>query len=140
MGHEPDLKPSLEQDLNNYNIDIEILDILKDKSDLQFKRDSEAVIEIEENKLKIKEFYPRNLLQKLSLQKEYVEDWKQMVESVMIDWNYDGAVMEPKEIDIAEKNELVKGEYDIPVNATNIKIKITDLLSETYEKEIKINE
>lgn len=140
MGHEPDLKPSLEQDLNNYNIDIEILDILKDKSDLQFKRDSEAVIEIEENKLIIKEFYPMNLLQKLSLQKEYVEDWKQMVESVMIDWNYDGAVMEPKEIDIAEKNELVKGVYDIPKNATNIKIKITDLLSETYEKEIKINE
>ena len=140
MGHEPDVKPSLEQDLNNYNIDIEILDILKDKSDLQFKRDSEAVIDIEENKLIIKEFYPMNLLQKLSLQKEYVEDWKQMVESVMIDWNYDGAVMEPKEIDIAEKNELVKGEYDIPGNATNIKIKITDLLSETYEKEIKINE
>ena len=81
-----------------------------------------------------------NLLQKLSIQKEYVEDWKQMVESVMIDWNYDGAVMEPKEIDIAEKNELVKGEYHIPENATNIKIKITDLLSETYEKEIKINE
>ena len=113
MGHEPDVKPSLEQDLNNYNIDIEILDILKDKSDLQFKRDSEAVIDIEENKLIIKEFYPMNLLQKLSLQKEYVEDWKQMIESVMIDWNYDGAVMEPKEIDIAEKNELVKGEYDI---------------------------
>ena len=140
MGHEPDVKPSLEQDLNNYNIDIEILDILKDKSDLQFKRGSEAVIDIEENKLIIKEFYPMNLLQKLSLQKEYIEDWKQMVESVMIDWNYDGAVMEPKEIDIAEKNELVKGEYDIPENATNIKIKITDLLSETYEKEIKINE
>ena len=140
MGHEPDVKPSLEQDLNNYNIDIEILDILKDKSDLQFKRDSEAVIDIEENKLIIKEFYPMNLLQKLSIQKEYVEDWKQMVESVMIDWNYDGAVMEPKEIDIAEKNELVKGEYHIPENATNIKIKITDLLSETYEKEIKINE
>lgn len=140
MGHEPDVKPSLEQDLNNYNIDIEILDILKDKSDLQFKRDSEAVIDIEENKLIIKEFYPMNLLQKLSIQKEYVEDWKQMVESVMIDWNYDGTVMEPKEIDIAEKNELVKGEYHIPENATNIKIKITDLLSETYEKEIKINE
>ena len=140
MGHEPDIKPSLEQDLSNYNIDIEILDILKDKSELQFKRDSEAVIDVEENKLIIKEFYPMNLLQKLSLQKEYVEDWKQMVESVMIDWNYDGAVMEPKEIDIAEKNGLVKGEYDIPENATNIKIKITDLLSETYEKEIKINE
>lgn len=140
MGHEPDIKPTLEQDLSNYNIDIEILDILKDKANLQFKRDSEAVIEIEDNKLKIKEFYPMNLLQKLSLQKEYVEDWKQMVESIMIDWNYDGAVMEPKMIDIAEKNNLVNGEYEIPDNATNIKIKITDLLSETYEREIKINE
>lgn len=140
MGHEPDIKPTLEQDLSNYNIDIEILDILKDKANLQFKRDSEAVIEIEDNKLKIKEFYPMNLLQKLSLQKEYVEDWKQMVESIMIDWNYDGVVMEPKMIDIAEKNDLVNGEYEIPDDAINIKIKITDLLSETYEKEIKINE
>lgn len=140
MGHEPDLKPSLEQDLNNYNVDIEIIDILKDKKDLQFKRDSEATIEIENNKLIVKEFYQMNLLQKLSLQKEYVENWKQMVESIMIDWNYDGAVIEPKMIDIAEKNNLVKGEYEIPENATNIKIKITDLLSETFEKEIKINE
>ena len=140
MGHEPDLKPSLERDLINYNIDIEIIDILKDKANLQFKRDSEAVIEIEGNKLNIKEFYPMNLLQKLSMQKEYVEDWKQMVESVMIDWNYDGAVMEPKLVDIAEKNDLVKGIYEIPSDASNIKIKITDLLSETYEKEIKINE
>ena len=140
MGHEPDLKPSLERDLINYNIDIEIIDILKDKANLQFKRDSEAVIEIKDNKLNIKEFYPMNLLQKLSMQKEYVEDWKQMVESVMIDWNYDGAVMEPKLVDIAEKNDLVKGVYEIPSDASNIKIKITDLLSETYEKEIKINE
>ena len=140
MGHEPDLKPSLERDLINYNIDIEIIDILKDKANLQFKRDSEAVIEIEDNKLNIKEFYPMNLLQKLSMQKEYVEDWKQMVETVMIDWNYDGAVMEPKLVDIAEKNDLVKGVYVIPSDASNIKIKITDLLSETYEKEIKINE
>ena len=140
MGHEPDLKPSLERDLINYNIDIEIIDILKDKANLQFKRDSEAVIEIEDNKLNIKEFYPMNLLQKLSMQKEYVEDWKHMVESVMIDWNYDGAVMEPKLVDIAKKNDLVKGVYEIPSDASNIKIKITDLLSETYEKEIKINE
>ena len=33
-----------------HNIDIEIIDILKDKANLQFKRDSEAVIEIEDNK------------------------------------------------------------------------------------------
>ncbi len=140
MGHEPDIKPTLEKDLDKYNVDIQILDILKDKTNLQFKRDSEAVIDIDNNRLKIQQFYPMNLLQKLSLQKEYVEDWKTLVESIMIDWNYDGVVMKPETIDIVEKNDLVKGEYEIPSDATNIKIKIVDLLSETYEKEIKINE
>ena len=140
MGHEADLKASLEQDLSSYKIDIEVIDILKDKADLQFKRDSEAEIVKENGKLVIKEFYPMNLLQKLSLQREEVDNWKQLVESIMIDWNYDGAVMEAAEIDIPEKNNLVKGEYEIPQNAKNIKIKITDLLSETFEMEIKCDE
>ena len=140
MGHESDLKASLEQDLSSYKIDIEIIDILKDKSELQFKRDSEAYIVKENGRLIIKEFYPMNLLQKLSLQKEHVDNWKQLVESVMIDWNYDGAVMEASEIDIAEKNDMVKGEYEIPNGAKNIKIKITDLLSETFEMEINCDE
>ena len=140
MGHEPDLKASLEQDLSSYKLDIEILDILKDKKELQFKRDSEANIVIENGTLKIKEFYPMNLLQKLSLQKEYVEDWKQLVDSIVIDWNYDGAVMEPKEIDLPEKNEFVKGEYKIPKEAKTIKIKIIDLLSESFEKVIYYEE
>lgn len=140
MGHETDLKASLEQDLSSYKIDIEIIDILKDKSQLQFKRDSEAEIANEDGKLIIKEFYPMNLLQKLSLQKEYVDNWKQLVESVMIDWNYDGAIMEPTLIDIPEKADMVKGEYVIPEGTKNIKIKITDLLSETFEMEINCDE
>lgn len=140
MGHESDLKASLEQDLSSYKLDIEIIDILKDRSNLQFKRDSEAEIVKEDDKLIIKEFYPMNLLQKLSLQKEHVDNWKQLVESVMIDWNYDGAVMEASEIDIPQMDDMIKGEYKIPQEAENIKIKITDLLSETFEMEIKCNE
>lgn len=140
MGHESDLKASLEQDLSSYKLDIEIIDILKDRSNLQFKRDSEAEIVKEDDKLIIKEFYPMNLLQKLSLQKEHVDNWKQLVESVMIDWNYDGAVMEASEIDIPQMEDMIKGEYKIPQEAENIKIKITDLLSETFEMEIKCNE
>ena len=77
-----------------------------------------------------------NLLQKLSLQKEHVEDWRQLVDSVMIDWNYDGAVMQPKEVDIPGKNEMVKGFYDIPEDAGTIRVKITDLLSESLETEV----
>ena len=137
MGHEPDLKGSLEQELSNYKVDVQILDVLRDKADLQLKRDSEAEIVREGNKLVIREFFPMNLMQKLSLQKEYVEEWRQLVDSVMIDWNYDGAVMQPRTIDIPEKNELVNGVYDIPEDAGTIKVKITDLLSESLEVEVR---
>ena len=37
------------------------------------------------------------------IQKEYVEDWRQLVESIMIDWNYDGVVMQPSVKDVPDK-------------------------------------
>ncbi|WP_245917472.1 site-specific DNA-methyltransferase [Bacillus canaveralius] len=135
MGHEPDLAAVLEQE-TGYKLDVEVVDILRDKSNLEFKRDSEAEIEIENNKLVVKNFYPMNLLQKLSLMKENVEDWKELVESIMIDWNYDGAVLEPAVVDIPEKDDFVKGIYEIPEDVGTIRIKITDLLSESFEVSI----
>ena len=137
MGHEPDLKGALEQELIDYKLDIQIVDILRDKKDLQLKRDSEAEIVREGSKLVIRAFYPMNLMQKLSLQKEYVEDWRQLVDSVMIDWNYDGVVMQPAVTDVPGKSELVKGIYDIPEGSGTIKVKITDLLSESLELEVR---
>ena len=136
MGHEPDLKASFEGELNEYVIDVEIVDILRDKKELEFKREAEANVFVEDGKLVIKSFYPMNLLQKLSLQKESVEDWRELVESVLVDWNYDGAVLEPAVIDIPEKNGLVAGVYDVPANAGRIKVKITDVLSESLEVEV----
>ena len=137
MGHEPDLKGAMEQELTDYKADIQIMDILRDKADLQLKRDSEAEIVREGGKLVIRAFYPMNLMQKLSLQKEYVEDWRQLVDSVMIDWNYDGVVMQPAVTDVPGKSELVKGIYDIPEGSGTIKVKITDLLSESLELEVR---
>ena len=137
MGHEPDLKAHLTANLSGFKVDIEIVDILRDKADLQLKREAEAVAVREGDKLIIKEFYPMNLMQKLSLQKEYVEDWKQLVESIMVDFNYDGAVLSPAVMDIPGKNEFVKGEYLIPETAGTIRIKITDLLSESLEIEVR---
>ena len=136
MGHEPDLKASLEQSLTDYKVDVQIVDILRDKSDLQLKREAEAEIVREGNQLIVRSFYPMNLMQKLSLQKEFVEDWKQLVESIIIDWNYDGAVMQPTVTDVPDKNSFVSGVYEIPESAGNIKVKITDLLSESLEKEV----
>lgn len=136
MGHESDLKASLIQELSDYKLDVQIVDILRDKKDLQLKREAEAEIVKEGGNLVIRNFFPMNLMQKLSLQKDYVEDWKQLVDSVMIDWNYDGVLMQPSITDIPGKNELVSGIYPIPEDAGTIKVKITDLLSESLEVEV----
>jgi len=133
MGHEPDLAAQLELAAEPFKINVEVVDILRDKADLEFKRDSEAKVTIKKDELRIEKFYPMNLLQKLSLQKESVEDWKELVESVLIDWNYDGAVLQPAVVDIPGKNEMVKGAYKVPSDAGTIRVKITDLLSESWE-------
>jgi len=133
MGHEPDLAAQLEYSAKPFKIDVEVVDILRDKDNLEFKRDSEAKVVVKKGELIIERFYPMNLLQKLSLQKESVEDWKELVESVLIDWNYDGAVLQPAVVDIPEKDEMVKGTYKVPDDAGTIRVKITDLLSESWE-------
>ena len=133
MGHEPDLRAQLELAAKPFKIDVQVVDILRDKADLEFKRDSQAKLAIKKGELVIEKFYPMNLLQKLSLQKESVEDWKELVESVLIDWNYDGAVLQPAVVDIPGKSEQVKGAYKVPNDAGTIRVKITDLLSESWE-------
>ncbi len=133
MGHEQDLAAQLELAAKPFKVDVEVVDILRDKVDLEFKRDSQAKVAIKKEELVIEKFYPMNLLQKLSLQKESVEDWKELVESVLIDWNYDGAVLQPTVLDIPVKNEMVKGAYKVPSDAGTIRVKITDLLSESWE-------
>jgi site-specific DNA-methyltransferase (adenine-specific)/adenine-specific DNA-methyltransferase len=133
MGHEPDLKAQLELAVKPYKIDVEVVDILRDKANLEFKRDSEAKVAVKKGELIVERFYPMNLLQKLSLQKEAVDDWRELVESVLIDWNYDGAVLQPAVVDIPDENELVQGRYKVPADAGTIRVKITDLLSESWE-------
>lgn len=133
MGHEPDLAAQLDLAAKPFKIDVEVVDILRDKADLEFKRDSQANVALKKGELVIEKFYPMNLLQKLSLQKESAGDWKELVESVLIDWNYDGAVLQPAVVDVPGNDELVIGKYKVPDDAGTIRVKITDLLSESWE-------
>ncbi len=134
MGHEPDLSAHLILAAKPYKIDVEVVDILRDKADLEFKRDSDAKVVVKDGELVIERFYPMNLLQKLSMQKEAVDDWRELTESILIDWNYDGAVLQPTVVDIPEKKtDLVIGRYKVPEDAGTIRVKITDLLSESWE-------
>jgi site-specific DNA-methyltransferase (adenine-specific)/adenine-specific DNA-methyltransferase len=102
MGHEPDLVAHLKTELHPFKIDVEIVDIHRDQSRLEFRRPSEALLTAKKGELVIERFYPMNLLQKLSLMKEDIENWRELVESVMIDWNYDGAVLTPVVVDLPD--------------------------------------
>ena len=134
MGHEPDLGEHLKLQAKPFDIEVQVVDILRDKSHLHFKRGSDGKLSIKDGELLIAGFYPMNLLQKLSMEK--VEDWRQLVETVKIDWNYDGAVLSPTIVDNPEDGKLVVGRYAIPKDAGTIRVKITDLLSESWEASI----
>ncbi|WP_051221808.1 site-specific DNA-methyltransferase [Neptunomonas japonica] len=136
MGHEPDIRAHLIQE-SGYKLNVEVVDVLRDKSEVEFKRESECEMSLEGGDLEVVSFYPMNLMQKLSMQKESVGEWRELVESIVIDWNYGGASMEPSVVDVPGKNDFVQGTYEIPEDAGTIKIKITDVLSESYEEIIQ---
>lgn len=62
-----------------------------------------------------------------------IDDWRAMVDSVMIDPAYDGKVFNVVIADIPEKkSDLVGGSYELPVSTseTTVAVKITDMLGE----------
>jgi hypothetical protein len=62
-----------------------------------------------------------------------VEDWRAMVDSIMIDTAYTGEVLNIVLADIPEKKtDLVSGKYQLPApyGQTTIAVKITDMLGE----------
>ena len=66
-----------------------------------------------------------------------VDDWRAMVDSVMIDTAYDGQVFNVTLADVPEKKaDLVAGEYslDAPGGPTTVAVKITDMLGEEVLK------
>ncbi len=138
MGHDPDLKAQFLDEMAKigFKVELEVLDILRDRKELQFKREAEAKIVLTKKKLEIQSFYPMNLLQKLSFDRAKVGEWRELVDSVLIDWNYDGAVFSPSLSDIPDKNTLVRGAYDVPDDAGTIRVKITDLIAESWEENV----
>ncbi|MCD9033325.1 site-specific DNA-methyltransferase [Luteimonas sp. Y-2-2-4F] len=87
--------------------------------------------------IEIKDFVSPGILQRLAQQSGVVQarvaDWRAMVDSVMIDTAYDGAVFHVVHADVpARKTDFVAGEYtlDAPDGETAVVVKITDMLGE----------
>jgi len=73
------------------------------------------------------------LQQQAGLLQPKIDDWRAMVDSVMIDPTYDGKVFNVAFSDVPErKSDLVVGKYELsaPENETTVAVKITDMLGE----------
>jgi len=88
-------------------------------------------------KIRVEDFISPSILQRLQDQSGVlapsIEDWRSMVDSVMIDTDYDGNLLNVVLADVPEKKDnLVAGEYELPIRKekTKIAVKITDMLGE----------
>lgn len=89
--------------------------------------------------VKIEDFVSPSILARIALQSGVVQaqvsDWRAMVDSVMIDPAYNGAVFNIVLADVpAYKTDLVSGEYALEalpdLGSTTVAVKITDMLGE----------
>ncbi len=146
-GAELDAEDYLNKE-NKTGVKVVIRDILNDKKSLIFKKKPEARIEVKAKNKKlsvvIKEFYSPILMRKLELENEKVidkktqakvEDFKQIIDSVAIDVDYDGKLFNAEIIDLPDKKELIKAGYSYAYEKSGkntVAIKIVDVLGEEY--------
>ena len=87
----------------------------------------------------IDDFISPTILERLSQQNKgnplfspQVSDWRSMVDSVMIDSDYDGEVFNITLADVPErKNDLVEGKYAVEARkGATVAVKVTDMLGE----------
>ena len=77
------------------------------------------------------------LKQQANLLNPQIDDWRAMVDSVMIDPAYDGETFNVTLADVpARKTDLVAGVYelDAPTDGTTVAVKVTDMLGEEVLK------
>ena len=103
------------------------------------KQSVEADIKIDSNRLIINHFYSPYLLEKLKITDESTYNWKDLIDSIYIDWNYDKCVFTPTTISFSEKKKEICTIYDIPENSNLIYLRIIDLADNVWEKMISVS-
>jgi DNA modification methylase len=140
---------------NKTGVKIEVRDILTDKKNLIFKKKPEAKIDVKakDKKLSVelKDFYSPILMRKLEIENEKVlkkdhkakvEDFKQIIDSVAIDVDYNGKLFNAEVMDLPDKKEVIKAKYSwgYPKKGKYIvAIKVVDVLGEEYFETFEVN-
>ena len=98
---------------------------------INIRRDNEKII------VEVQNFISPSIIERLKEQAgilaPQIEDWRSMVDTIMIDTAYNGDVFNIALADVPKrKNDLVEGEYELeaPESETSVAVKITDMLGE----------
>lgn len=140
---------------NKTGVKIEVRDILTDKKNLIFKKKPEAKIDVKakDKKLSVelKDFFSPILMRKLEIENEKVlkkehrakvGDFKQIIDSVAIDVDYNGKLFNAEVMDLPDKKETIKAKYswEYPKKGKyTVAIKVVDVLGEEYFETFEVN-
>ncbi len=139
---------------NKTGVEVKILDILSDTRDLVFKQHPEAKlkVQVKDKKLSldVAAFYSPLLMRKLELEntkrlkkedEAKVSDFRQIVDSVTIDIDYDGKLFNAEVMDLPEKGDVVQGKYEWQYTKKGkytVAVKIIDVLGEEYFETVPV--
>lgn len=153
-GMELDVRDFIKKE-NKTGVKIEVRDILTDKKNLIFKKKPEAKIDVKtkDKKLTIelKDFYSPILMRKLEVENEKVlkkehrakvGDFKQIIDSVAIDVDYNGKLFNAEVMDLPDKKEVIKAKYLWEYKNKGrytVAIKVVDVLGEEYFETFEVN-
>lgn len=101
----------------------------------KFLPESKAILRLADGRLFIENFYPAKIAQKLPPDRQ-MDDWRELIECVAIDSDYDGEVFRPDILDFRERGRNAPNEFEPPPNHGAIMIKIFDILGESFSGEI----
>lgn len=153
-GMELDARDFLNKE-NKTGVEVKVYDILTDTKDLIFKQHPESKVKVAVKGTKlsveIQEFYSPLLMRKLELEngkvlkKEHeakVKDFKQIVDSVAIDVDYDGKLFNAEIMDLPEKKDVVKAKYEWEYTKKGkytVAVKIIDVLGEEFFETFEVD-
>jgi site-specific DNA-methyltransferase (adenine-specific)/adenine-specific DNA-methyltransferase len=153
-GMEFDVRDFLKKE-NKTGVEIKIYDILTDTKDLIFKQYPESKVRVAAKGTKlsveIQEFYSPLLMRKLELEngkvlkkerEAKVKDFKQIVDSVAIDVDYDGKLFNAEIMDLPEKKDVIKAKYDWEYKKKGkytVAVKIIDVLGEEFFETFEVD-
>lgn len=152
-GMELDVRDFIKKE-NKTGVEVKIYDILTDTKDLIFKQYPESKVKVATKGTKlsveIQEFYSPLLMRKLELEngkvlkkerEAKVRDFKQIVDSVAIDVDYDGKLFNAEIMDLPDKKEVIKTKYEweYPKKGKyTVAIKIIDVLGEEFFETLEV--